>query len=347
MRFDALSVALFDRERVRSASSTWPPAPGCPRAAICASPLPTRSRRGCGAPDAPTGGRPVGDPSVPAVSREILSRRGIRSAIVVPLVSQGDVIGTLNAVHHEPRAFTTPTWRSLMEVARPLASAVEHTRLHAEIAQRAEELAALNRTSQLITARLDLRSVLETISRSVTGLMASTGCGIGLFNADRTAIDHAAAHGFRTPEWRLLACPSARASSVAPPPPGSRCASDDLRTDARSAQRDVDEKEGMRSMLSVPLRVAGEIIGVISAFSTTPGFFTDRHPMLLEAFADQAGIAIQNARLFEESQRRARETQALLEAGRAVNQSLDVERDRSASSSARRARCWGSSRAGS
>ena len=106
---------------------------------------------------------------------------------------------------------------------------------------------------------------------------------------------------------------------------GQPVRSDDLRADARSAQRDVDEKEGMRSMLSVPLRVAGEIIGVISAFSTTPGFFTDRHPMLLEAFADQAGVAIQNARLFEESQRRARETQALLEAGRAVNQSLDVE----------------------
>src|SRR5205823_14360052 len=76
--------------------------------------------------------------------------------------------------------------------------------------------------------------------------------------------------------------------------------------------------------LTVPLQAAGEIIGVISAFSTTPGFFTARHQTLLESFADQAGIAIQNARFFEESQRRARETQALYEAGRAVNQSLEV-----------------------
>ena len=129
----------------------------------------------------------LSDPSLPPVSRELLSRRGVRSAIVVPLFSQGEVIGTLNAVHHEPRAFTDVDVEVLMEVARPLASAVEHARLHAEIVQRAEELAALNRTSQLITARLDLRSVLETISRSVTGLMASTGCGIGLFNPERTA----------------------------------------------------------------------------------------------------------------------------------------------------------------
>jgi GAF domain-containing protein len=213
----------------------------------------------------------------------------------------------------------------LGDVARPLASAIEHTRLHGEIVRRAEELAALNRTTQLITARLDLRSVLEAISRSVTGLVGSTGCGIGLYNADRTAIDHAAAHGFRTPEWRVLSMPLGEGIIGRAAASGRPVRSDDLRADPRSAQRAIDEKEGIRSMLSVPLRVGGEIIGVISAFSTTPGFFKDRHQTLLEAFADQAGIAIQNARLFEESQRRARETQALLEAGRAVNQSLDVE----------------------
>ena len=72
------------------------------------------------------------------------------------------------------------------------------------------------------------------------------------------------------------------------------------------------------------MRVGGELIGVISAFSTGIGFFRRRHQTLLEGFADQAGIAIHNARLFEESQRRGRERQALLEAGHAVNQSLDV-----------------------
>jgi signal transduction histidine kinase len=99
---------------------------------------------------------------------------------------------------------------------------------------------------------------------------------------------------------------------------------DDVRADRRSGPRDVDDQEGVSSMLSVPLRVAGEVIGVITAFSATPGFFTARRQTLLESFADQAGIAIQNARLFEESQRRTRQTEALLEAVRAVNQSLEV-----------------------
>src|SRR5438093_1441272 len=90
--------------------------------------------------------------------------------------------------------------------------------------------------------------------------------------------------------------------------------------------RAVDEREGIRSMLCVPLTVAGGVIGVISAFSTHPGAFTGHHQRVLEAFGEQAGIAIHNARLFEESVRRARETRALFEAGRAVTASLDVDR---------------------
>ena len=264
------------------------------------------------------------DPSIPAVSRELLSRRGFRSAILAPLVSQGQVIGTLNVTHREPRAFSDVDVEVLSDVARPLASAIEHSRLHVESAQRAEELAALNRTSQLITARLDLPSVLETISRSATALMGSTGCGIGLLSPDRTLIEHAAAHGFRTLEWRNLSVRVGEGIIGLAVSSGRAVRSDELRQDPRSARRDVDEKEGIRSLLSVPLRVGGQIIGVISAFSTAPGAFGDRHQTLLESFADQAGIAIQNARLFEEAQRRTRETQALLRAGHAVNQSLDV-----------------------
>jgi len=323
--FDALGVTLLDRERGEAHVLDVAARTALPEMYDLRIPIADTLAVWVAERRAPRRVDDLTDPSVPPVSRELLSRRGFRSAILVPLFSQGEVIGTLNATHHDPGAFSEADVEVLMEVARPLASAIEHARLHAEIVQRAEELAALNRTSQLITARLDLRSVLEAISRSVTSLMGSTGCGIGLFSADGTAIDHVAAHGFRTPEWRALTVPVGEGIIGRAVASGQPVRSDDVQRDPRSAQRGVDEKEGIRSMLSVPLRVAGEIIGVISAFSTAPGLFTDRHQTLLEAFADQAGIAIQNARLFEESQRRARETQALLEAGRAVNQSLEVE----------------------
>jgi PAS domain S-box-containing protein len=325
IRFDALGVTLLDRERGEfrvldvAARTALPeafdfgiPIAGTLTAWVASQQAPRRID------DATT------DPSIPVVSRELLARRGFRSIILAPLLSQGQAIGTLNVTHREPGAFTDADVEVLTDVARPLASAIEHARLHAESTQRAEELAALNRTSQLITARLDLPSVLETISRSVTALMGSTGCGIGLLSPDRTAIEQAAAHGFRTLEWRNLSVRVGEGIIGVAASSGRAVRSDDLRQDPRSARRDVDEKEGLRSLLSVPLRVGGQIIGVISAFSTAPSAFGERHQTLLESFADQAGIAIQNARLFEEAQRRTRETQALLRAGHAVNQSLDV-----------------------
>jgi len=324
IRFDALGLSLVDRERgeIRVLDVATPTAvPESYELRISAGGTLTEwvaDHR------EPRRVDDVDDPSIPPVGRSLLLRRGFRSAILAPLISQGEVIGTLNVTHREPRAFSEGDVEVLLEVARPLASAIEHSRLHAEIVRRAEELAALNRTAQFITARLDLGAVLETISRSVTSLVGSTGCGIGLLTADRTTIDHVAAHGVTSPEWRALRLPMGEGTIGRAAATGTAIRSDDLRVDSSSAPWDMDGKEGIRSMLSVPLSVAGEIIGVISAFSVTPGFFTARHQTLLETFADQAGIAIQNARLFEESQRRARETQALYEAGRAVNQSLEV-----------------------
>jgi two-component system, NtrC family, sensor kinase len=325
IRFDALGVTLLDRERAEFrlldvASRTALPV-------VVDEPIPTADTLVAWVVSRQAPRRvddAASDRSVPSVSRELMARRGFRSAVLAPLMSQGQVIGTLNVVHRDARAFTDADVEVLMEVSRPLASAIEHSRLHAETVRRAEELAALNRTSQLITARLDLPSVLETISRSVTALMGSTGCGIGLLTADRSRTEHAAAHGFRTAEWRHLSVRVGEGLIGLAVSTGRAMRSDDLRQDPRSARRDVDEKEDIRSLLSVPLRVGGQIIGVITAFSTTSAAFSERHQTLLESFADQAGIAIQNARLFEESQRRARETQALLRAGHAVNQSLDV-----------------------
>src|SRR6267378_1418002 len=264
--------------------------------------------------------------SVPAASGATLGARGWRSALLVPLVTQGDVFGAVSLVAARPGAFDDADAESAAELAQPLASAIEQRRLLDETRRRAEELAALYATSQLITARLDVASVLDRISLAVTSLIGSTGCGIGLLDTTRTRLVHAAAHGYKSEEWRALALPVGEGIM-------GRCAEtalpirvDDVRRDPRSARRDVDEREGIRSMLCVPLRVAGTLLGVISAFSTRPAEFSSHHQRVLEAFAEQAGIAVQNAKLFEESLKRTRETRALFEAGRTVTASLDPER---------------------
>ncbi|MBI3626197.1 MAG: GAF domain-containing protein [Candidatus Rokubacteria bacterium] len=265
----------------------------------------------------------LADPSVPSWSRETLPARGYRSAVVVPLFSGNLVIGTLNLCHRDLRAFGDEDVEILEEVARPLAAAIEQRRLLRETRQREEELGALYRTSQLITSRLYLPAVLEAISRLVTELTGGTGCGIGLLDAEKTRVSHVATHGFRTDEWRSLTVAVGDGIIGRVAATGLPILTDDIRTDPRSAPQDVDEQEGIRSMLTVPLRMGEDIIGVISASSTGVGAFTPRHQTVLEAFADQAAIAIQQAQLFEERLRWGKQMEALNEAGRVVNRSLD------------------------
>src|SRR6266542_4147800 len=268
----------------------------------------------------------TGDPDVPAASREAFGSRGYRAALLVPLTSRGRVFGAVTVVARDPEAFDARDLEALLELSGPLASGIEQRRLLEEGRRRTEELAALYRTSRLITARLEPAAVLEGISRSVTALIGSTGCGIGLLDEERRHLVHAAAHGFRTDAWQALSVPLGEGLIGRCAESGQPIRVDDIRLDPRSARRDVDEEEGIRSMLCVPLTVGGGLIGVLSAFSTRPAVFTAHHQELLEAFAEQAGIAIHNAQLFEQSVRRARETRALVEAGRAVTASLDVDR---------------------
>ena len=257
-------------------------------------------------------------------SRERLRAEGCRAVLLVPLVSRAGVFGAVALGARRPGAFDATDVEIAVEIARPVAAAIEQHRLVDETRRRAEELAALVRTSQLITARLHLASVLDQISRAVSALIGSTGCGIGLLDERRENLVHAAAHGFKTDAWRALSMPVGEGISGRCAASGVAIRVSDIRTDPRSARRDIDEQEGIRAMLCVPLKDAGQTIGVISAFSTHPGVFTAHHQHLLEAFGEQAGIAIHNAQLFEQSERRARETRALLEAGRAVTASLDV-----------------------
>ncbi|MBI1735547.1 MAG: GAF domain-containing protein [Candidatus Rokubacteria bacterium] len=326
VEFDSVTVALVDRDRdeIEVIDVVGRATPGAP-AQDARMPI-----AGTFVADVLARGRSirvddVQAGTVPDASRRAFTAVGYRSALVVPLVSGGGTLGAVTLAAHAPAAFDDSDADVVAELARPLASAVDQRRLFAESRRSAEELGALYSTGQLITSRLDVASVLDRITRSVIELIGSTACSIGLLDAAGRAVVHTASRGVRTDEWRQLAIPVGDGIIGACAASGAAVRVGDVVLDPRSARRDIDEQEGIRSMLCVPLRVAGAIIGVLSAFSTRPGAFTAHHQRLLEAFADQAGTAIANARLFEESERRGRETRALLEAGRAVTATLDGE----------------------
>ncbi len=88
---------------------------------------------------------------------------------------------------------------------------------------------------------------------------------------------------------------------------------------------DADDRTGPKSAVSAPVLARDELVGVMTLVHPTPGFLAEEHLELVQAIADQAGIAVLNARLYAESQRQARVMTALAESASAINASLNLE----------------------
>jgi GAF domain-containing protein len=101
----------------------------------------------------------------------------------------------------------------------------------------------------------------------------------------------------------------------------------DTSTDSRWTKRpdDAPDRTGAKSAVAAPLMAREKLAGVITLVHPVPGTFNEQHLALVQAIADQAGIAVLNARLYEESQRQARVMTALAESAVAITAAMGTE----------------------
>ena len=102
---------------------------------------------------------------------------------------------------------------------------------------------------------------------------------------------------------------------------------EDTNRDARwmPRQYEDDEKQNPKSAVSAPILTRDKLVGILTLVHPTPGFFTSEHVALVQAIADQAGIAVLNARLYAESQRHAEVMTSLAKSAAGISVSLNLE----------------------
>jgi len=205
--------------------------------------------------------------------------------------------------------------RELAEANRDLSEALDQQTATSEI---------LGVISQSPT---DAQPVFEAIVRSAVRLCGATYGTAHRFDGE---LVHLTAHHHCTPE--VLA----ELRGAFPMRPDRRMMSgrailtkavvhvEDLRADPEYAQQ-VGRAGGFRAVLAVPMLREGRPIGAIVVIRAEPGPFSANHIELLETFADQAVIAVENVRLFKELTRSVAELRALGEVGQAVSSSLDIQ----------------------
>lgn len=148
-----------------------------------------------------------------------------------------------------------------------------------------------------INSSLTPESVLAAIVENVTKSLDVKGCSIMLLTPDRKVLLHTAHHGLSK---RYVRKGSVSADiSIAETLKGRPVTILDATMDARVQYREQAKKEGIASLLSVPVKLRGEVVGVLRVYTAQPRRFTDSDLFFVSAVANLGAIALENARLHD------------------------------------------------
>jgi GAF domain-containing protein/DNA-binding response OmpR family regulator len=268
---------------------------------------------------------------------------GYRAYLAVPMLHEDDVIGVIACWRAEPRAFSDRQVRLMQTFADQAVIAIENVRLFKALEERNSELrVALEQqtaSSEILRAisrfQTDVQPVFDAIAAKALDLCrATTGW---VYRFDGELIHIAAAHSLR-PE----AVEAVRQSYPMPPSRGGATARavlsraivhiPDIREDREYRLEALAKAAVYLSVVAVPMLLEGKPIGVITVTGAEAAAFSQRQIELLQTFADQAVIAVENARLLSELQERTgeltrsvQELKVLGEVGQALSSTLDLE----------------------
>ncbi|MBI4771746.1 MAG: sensor domain-containing diguanylate cyclase, partial [Chloroflexi bacterium] len=227
------------------------------------------------------------------------------SGLAVPLMIGGRLLGVLGVVDSDvTRQFTPADARLANLFAQQAAIVVEKARLYQDALLAAESRAALYHASYEIGASLEAEQVYAAIHRAASQLMPAEVFVIALWGAERQEIEFAylVDRGERAPARRAPAAQTLSGQVIAA---GQPVRIEDTSTFPDLPPTHFGSPEVVRSVLAVPMRRGDIVVGVLSAQSYRPRTYTPEHEQTLSTLANQAGMAIENARLFHEVQRLA------------------------------------------
>lgn len=218
---------------------------------------------------------------------------GIATLLVVPVMAHNKAIGVLSLYTSQTRDFSQDEIDFLTTLAEQGGLALGQARLIERIQNNSKLL--LEMTSS-INSSLDIKQVLHILSAETCERLGMKGVCIRLVNPDTGALNRVAAYGLS--ETYQARNPPATNFHVAEVLAGKTVVIEDAASDKRLHERGKIVKEGIASMLFVPIKSKEAVIGIMELVSGSKRSFASEVITIVEAIAHTGGLAIQNASMY-------------------------------------------------
>jgi GAF domain-containing protein len=156
---------------------------------------------------------------------------------------------------------------------------------------------SLYEVASVLNSEREPRALLHSIVEGVAKATGAKACSLMLLTPDREVLLHTVAYGLS--DWYLRKGPVRVGKIISEVLEGKPVAVLDATTDERVLYREQAKKEGIASILSIPMRLRGEVIGVVRVYTAKPYRFTKDDMSFVETIANLAAVALENLRAYD------------------------------------------------
>jgi signal transduction histidine kinase len=244
-------------------------------------------------------GLPVRSGDVSQDPRYIKLRSNVGSELAVPLVVNNEVRGVLNVDSDRRDAFSAADQELLEAFALSAAKVIQNTWLYEQLRLKARLFETLARVGQTINSALNLDDALQVITREACLMMQAKMCSLMMLDESSEWLELRASFG-AAKAYRQRPRISADESFIGVVVRRRKPLQiENVQKSTRYTASELARREGLFSLLSVPLIFAGHAIGALSVYTSEVYKFSDEEIRILSALAELSAIAIEKARLYE------------------------------------------------
>lgn len=255
------------------------------------------------------------------IAPDWLHPNSLKTALILPMECQDRVVGVTQATSGQnEQVFTFEQLGLAQLLANQAASAIENARLYQAERSRREELEAVQNISISLTASLELPDVFEAILSAALELVAADDVHIFLYESGQLNFGAKLNRMGRPDKSYSQPRPEGLTYTVA------RTGEAVIISDMRNHTLFTDAPADWRgAIIGVPLKMGERVVGVMNTYYAQPYGFSEREVRTLRILANQAAIAIENACLYAQTERRAQRLAILHELDRAISATLHLD----------------------